>query len=80
MTKGPIVVINPNSNEAVTAGLSEALAAFRFASGPEIECLTLAEGPFGIESQVDADTWPPALERKRFAGSSRYHPQGYPGS
>jgi Asp/Glu/hydantoin racemase len=56
MTKGPIVVINPNSNEAVTAGLSEALAAFRFAGGPEIECLTLAEGPFGIESQVDADS------------------------
>lgn len=53
---GPIVVINPNSNQAVTDGLSDALEAFRFPGGPAIECLTLAEGPFGIESQVDADS------------------------
>jgi Asp/Glu/hydantoin racemase len=53
---GPIVVINPNSNQAVTDGLSEALEPFRFPQGPAIECLTLAEGPFGIESQVDADS------------------------
>ncbi|HSF95869.1 MAG TPA: aspartate/glutamate racemase family protein [Thermohalobaculum sp.] len=53
---GPIVVINPNSNQAVTDGLSDALEGFRFPGGPEIECLTLAEGPFGIESQVDADS------------------------
>jgi allantoin racemase len=52
---GPIVVINPNSNEAVTAGLDDALAPFRFPGGPGIECLTLAEGPFGIESQLDSD-------------------------
>ena len=53
---GPILVINPNSNQAVTDGLSEALEGFRFPGGPEIECLTLAEGPFGIESQVDSDS------------------------
>lgn len=53
---GPVVVINPNSNEAVTAGLSEALEGYRLAGGPAIDCLTLAEGPFGIESQVDADS------------------------
>jgi Asp/Glu/hydantoin racemase len=53
---GPIVVINPNSNQAVTDGLSNALDPFRFPGGPAIECLTLAEGPFGIESQVDADS------------------------
>jgi len=52
---GPIVVINPNSNEAVTQGLSDALEDFRFPSGPAIDCLTLAEGPFGIETQVHAD-------------------------
>ncbi len=56
MTHGPIIVVNPNSNEAVTAGLNEALAGFRFPGGPEIECLTLSEGPFGIESQVDAES------------------------
>ncbi len=53
---GPIVVINPNSNEAVTAGLDAALGSFRLGGGPEIECLTLTEGPFGIESQLDSDS------------------------
>ena len=53
---GPIVVINPNSNQVVTDGLSDALEGFRLPGGPAIECLTLAEGPFGIESQVDADS------------------------
>lgn len=53
---GPIIVINPNSNQAVTDWLSEALEAFRFQGGPAIECLTLAEGPFGIESQADAES------------------------
>jgi Asp/Glu/hydantoin racemase len=52
---GPILVINPNSNEAVTDGLGDALDPFRFVGGPEIECLTLTEGPFGIESQLHAD-------------------------
>jgi len=50
-----IVVINPNSNEAVTAGLDRALDGFRLDGAPLIECLTLAEGPFGIESQRDVD-------------------------
>ncbi len=53
---GPIVVINPNSNQAVTDGLSDALDPFRFPTGPAIECLTLAEGPFGVESQLDSDS------------------------
>jgi len=55
MSFGPIVVINPNSNEAVTLGLDDALQDFRFPGGPGIECLTLAEGPFGIESQLQSD-------------------------
>lgn len=50
---GPIVVINPNSNQVVTDGLEQALAAFHKAV--EIECVTLTEGPFGIESQYDVD-------------------------
>ena len=52
---GPILVVNPNSNRAVTDGLYAALEPFRLGGGPEIECLTLAEGPFGVESQLDAD-------------------------
>ncbi|MBV8429126.1 MAG: aspartate/glutamate racemase family protein [Hyphomicrobiales bacterium] len=50
-----ISVINPNSNEAVTRGLEEALACFSFENGPRIACSTLAQGPFGIETQADAD-------------------------
>lgn len=53
---GPIVVINPNSNKTITYGLGQALKNFRLVNGPEIECLTLAEGPFGIESQLDSDS------------------------
>lgn len=52
---GPIVVINPNSNEAVTRGLDEALETFRFPGSPPIECLTLEEGPFGLETQLHSE-------------------------
>ena len=50
-----IAVINPNSNEAVTRGLEEALMGLAFADGPRIACSTLAEGPFGIETQAHVD-------------------------
>jgi allantoin racemase len=51
-----IRVVNPNSNEAVTHGIDTALESLRFENGPEIVCSTLAEGPFGIESQADAES------------------------
>jgi len=51
-----IRVVNPNSNEVVTRGLEEALAPLRFADGPEIVCSTLAEGPFGVETQADVES------------------------
>jgi allantoin racemase len=51
-----ILVINPNSNEAVTDGLAQALEPLAFADGPEIVCRTLSEGPYGIESQKDAES------------------------
>jgi Asp/Glu/hydantoin racemase len=51
-----VIVVNPNSTAAVTAAMDEGLAPLRLAGGPAIECLTLAEGPPGIESQSDADT------------------------
>lgn len=52
---GPILVINPNSNPDVTAGLDAAMKPFRMTGGPAIECITVPEGPFGIESQADSD-------------------------
>ena len=51
-----IRVVNPNSNEAVTRGIAAAVAPLRFAGGPEIVCSTLAEGPFGIETQADVES------------------------
>jgi Asp/Glu/hydantoin racemase len=52
---GTIFVINPNSTEAVTAGIDKAVEPLRASDGPAIECLTLAEGPPGIQSQRDVD-------------------------
>ncbi len=46
-----VLVINPNSNPQVTRGFSEALQPLRIAGGPEVECVTLADGPFGVETQ-----------------------------
>lgn len=51
-----ILVINPNSNAAVTEAMASALAPLDVEGGPEIECLTLSRGPFGIESQEDIDS------------------------
>ena len=51
-----ILVINPNSTEAVTRGIDEACAPLRMPGGPAIECLTLKEGPPGIETQQHVDS------------------------
>jgi allantoin racemase len=64
MSRPRITVINPNSNAIVTAGLTDALKPLMFADGPEIVCETLAEGPYGIESQKDADSVTMPLRRK----------------
>ena len=50
-----ILVINPNSTEECTRGIDEACAPLRMAGGPEIDCVTLKEGPPGIESQQQVD-------------------------
>ncbi|PTX55450.1 Asp/Glu/hydantoin racemase [Litoreibacter ponti] len=51
-----ILVINPNSNAAVTNGLQHCLAPLQIKGQIEIECMTLAEGPFGIETMLDAES------------------------
>src|SRR4029077_15240643 len=51
-----ILVINPNSTPAVTRAIDDAMAPLRIPGGPEIRCLTLEEGPPGVESQSDADS------------------------
>ena len=65
-----IVVLNPNSTEAVTEGIDTALDALRLGGGPEFECATLTEGPPGIETDahVTAVTAPVA----RFVASREH--------
>jgi Asp/Glu/hydantoin racemase len=58
-----IRVINPNSNEAVTQAMSEALEPLRFPDGPEIVCSTLEDGPFGVETQADVESVTMPLRR-----------------
>lgn len=58
-----ILVINPNSNEVVTKGLDDALAAIRFPGGPQVICHTLAAGPIGIETQEHVESVTLPLQR-----------------
>ena len=64
-----ILVINPNSSTTVTDDIARALDGFRADGGAAIDCLTLAEGPPGIETQrhVDEVVAPlcRAIERER---------------
>ncbi len=54
MTDKALIVINPNSSETVTGGIETALHPLqRF--GVAIRCVTLSEGPPGIENQRQAD-------------------------
>jgi allantoin racemase len=59
-----LYVINPNSSRTVTEGIDAAIARcgpWRRGSASTIACLTLAEGPPGIESQAQADLTIPHL-------------------
>jgi Asp/Glu/hydantoin racemase len=51
-----ILVINPNSTEAVTRGIDQAVEPLRMSGGPAIDCVTLKEGPPGIETQQHVDS------------------------
>lgn len=64
MASGGILVINPNANPEVTAGLREAVRSFVLPGGPAIACVDLPEGPFGIESEADVAAVIPLLEAR----------------
>jgi allantoin racemase len=57
-----ILVINPNSNESVTEGLRASLEAG--ASDVIVDCCTLSDGPFGIESDLEVETVAPLVVSK----------------
>ena len=48
-----ILVINPNSNATVTRGIDEALNEQRVDGQVEIDCVTIGDAPYGIESDDD---------------------------
>lgn len=50
-----VLLINPNSNEAVTKGMREAVEPLVIPHGPQLECFTLSSGPFGVETQRDVE-------------------------
>jgi len=54
-------IINPNSNTAVTESMSVALDGLRHDGGPQLDCVTLEGGPFGIESEADSIRVAPLL-------------------
>ena len=51
-----LFVINPNSTQSVTDGIDAAMAPLRLPGGPPIRCLTLAEGPPGVQTQQDVES------------------------
>lgn len=59
--RGRVLVINPNSNEAVTEAMGEAISCLSRTTGVEMETRSLAGAPFGIESEADAARVAPML-------------------
>ena len=55
MTPARLLIINPNSNEAVTRCIADAAAETCGSPELRIDCVTLAGAPFGIESAADID-------------------------
>lgn len=51
--KQHILVINPNSNESVTRSIDKALDSCRADHDVDISCLTIADGPFAVETEDD---------------------------
>lgn len=48
-----LIIINPNASQVVTDGIDRAVDPLR-TFGTPIRCLTLSEGPPGIETQRQA--------------------------
>ena len=55
MTPARLLIINPNSNEAVTRCIADAAAETCASPNLTVDCITLTEAPFGIETAADID-------------------------
>ncbi len=63
MADRPIVVLNPNSSQAVTRAMDAALSPLKLGGVPPIECVTLETGPAAIESDEDVETVAPLVRK-----------------
>ncbi|MEM9207948.1 MAG: aspartate/glutamate racemase family protein [Pseudomonadota bacterium] len=72
MTAKRILVINPNSNPAVTAGIDAAVAGERRPGELDIDCVGLRDAPFGIESDEDIATVEPMVVQRISVECSHY--------
>lgn len=70
-----LYVINPDSNTAVTAGIDAAMAVLRRDKGSNIQCITLHQGPPGIQTQRDVDH--AAVLVRDFAENHLEHAAGF---
>jgi Asp/Glu/hydantoin racemase len=59
--KSRILVINPNSNESVTRGIDRALQPLGAINDIDVFCITLADGPFRIETDEDVSAAVPLV-------------------
>jgi Asp/Glu/hydantoin racemase len=59
--KSRILVINPNSNESVTRGIDRALQSLGTINDIDVFCITLADGPFRIETDEDVSAAVPLV-------------------
>jgi Asp/Glu/hydantoin racemase len=72
MARDTILVINPNSNPDVTAGLRNAIAPLVRQDGIGIVCTDLPNGPFGIESEADIAAVVPLLEARMASDAAAF--------
>ena len=63
MVKPVITVLNPNSNQAMTASFAAELAPLQRPHGPSFSCKTLEDGPFEIASDEDISSAAPLVAK-----------------
>lgn len=72
MSEKRILVINPNSNPGVTEGIEAAVSEDRRPGRLAIDCVMLADGPFGIESDDDIRSVVPLVVSRASAERENY--------
>jgi allantoin racemase len=72
MSEKRVLIINPNSNQSVTDGLAAAVAEDALPGTLALDCVTLAEAPFGIETDDDIEAVIPLIMARISAVSDDY--------